>query len=243
MISIFKKEIYELYSSAIGYIIMSVFIIVVGLFLWVFRDTSILSGNVAALDQLFFMAPYLFLFLIPSITMASISEEFQSGTTEIVFTKPITIGQFLTGKYLAYILLLFVLILLTLTHYYSLNQLASPIGNIDHGSIIGSYAGMFLLGCAFTAIGIFGSSLARSQVAAFIISLFLCFLCYWGMYYISRLSIFSGGADSLFEKMGMEYHYLSLSRGVIEMGDIGYFAFVILLFLSLSHITLKRRLS
>jgi ABC-2 type transport system permease protein len=243
MICILKKEIYQLYSSAIGFIIMSVFIVVSGLFLWVFRDTSILSGNVASLEQLFFMAPYLFLFLIPSITMGSISEEFQSGTTEIVFTKPITTGQFITGKYLAYILLLLFLVLLSLTHYYSLNQLSSPQGNIDHGSIIGSYAGMFLLGCGFTAIGIFGSSLARSQVAAFIISLLLCFLSYWGFYYISRLSLFNGGPDAFIEKVGMEYHYLSLSRGVIVGGDVGYFLFVILLFLSLSHITLTRRIS
>lgn len=243
MISIFKKEINQLYSSATGYIIMSVFIIAVGLFLWVFRDTSILTGNVASLDQLFFMAPYLFLFLIPSITMASISEEFQSGTAEIVFTKPITIGHFLAGKYLAYIFLLLFLIVLTLTHYYSLDQLASPVGNIDHGSIIGSYAGMFLLGCAFTSIGIFGSSLARSQVSAFIISLIFCFFSYWGMYYVSRLSIFTGGTDATIEKMGMENHYLSLSRGVIEIGDVGYFGFIILLFLSLTYIVLIKRLS
>ncbi len=242
MIAIFKKEISHLLSSSIGFIIMSVFIVVVGLFMWVFKDSSILTGNIASLDQFFFMAPYMFLFLIPSITMESVSEEFQSGTTEIVFTKPITTPQFLLGKYMAYVVLLFFLLILTFTHYYSLNELSSPQGNIDHGSILGSYFGMFLLACAFASIGIFGSSIARNQVTAFIISLFLCFIFYWGFYYISRISAFSGSADSFLESIGMEYHYNSLSRGVIEASDLGYFIFLILLFLSLSFIVLTRRL-
>ena len=241
MISIYKKEMQLFFSSVIGYIVVGLFIALTGMFLWVFRDTSILYTPFAVLDQLFFMTPYVFLFLIPALTMKSFADEFQKGTIELLFTKPLSLWQVLMGKYLAYLTLVAIMIIFSLINYYSLHQLASPVGAIDHGSIIGSYLGMLLLGAAFVAIGIFSSSMCSNQVTAFLVAIGISFAFYWGFYYLSGLPLFTAGADILLEKLGMEYHYSSISRGVVDNRDVSYFIFIIVLFISSSYIILNSR--
>lgn len=230
MFSIFKKEIHAFFSSLTGYLVMSVFLLSIGLFMWVFSDTSVLDYNYATMDQLFSIAPLVFLFLIPAITMRSISEEKSKGTLELLFTKPLTIYDIVAGKYLAYFVLVLFSILPTFVYYYSVYQLGSPPGNLDSGAIFGSYIGLMFLGGAFVAIGMFASALTYNQIAAFILGAFLCFFVHWAFLYISALPVFATSFELLIQKLGMNYHYTNISRGLIETKDIVYFISVIVLF-------------
>lgn len=178
MFTLFKKEINTFFSSLIGYMAMVVFLLTTGLFLWVFPDTNLLDYGYASLDSLFFTAPWIFMFLVPAITMRSFSEEFKSGTIELLATRPITDFQIIAGKYLAAVFLVFFALLPTLVYYFTIYQLGLPPGNLDTGAIWGSYIGLLLLGAAFAAIGIFASSLSSNQIVAFLLAVFLCFIFY-----------------------------------------------------------------
>lgn len=210
---------------------MSVFLVSIGLFMWVFTDTSVLEYNFATMDQLFSIAPLVFLFLIPAITMKSISEEYAQGTIELLHTKPLSISQIVVGKFLANTLLVLFSILPTIIYYYSIYYLGSPPGNLDTGAIIGSYLGLFLLSCCFVAIGMFASSLTRNQIVAFIFGAFFCFFFHWAFSFLSRFPFFSGTLDLIIQKMGINYHYTNISRGLLDTRDIIYFFSVIALFL------------
>ena len=241
MKGILVKELRSYFSSIVGYIIIGIFLIISSLFLWVFNDTSILKGPFANLDQLFFMAPYLFLFIIPAMTMRSFADEYQRGTIELLYTKPISLSQIIMGKYFACLVIVLITVFMTLIYYYALNQLASPPGFVDHGSIIGSYIGMFLLGAAFIAIGLFASSSSNNQVSAFLVAVIFCFTFFWGFYYLSSIPIFVAGLDIFIERLGIDYHYEALSRGVLDSRDVSYFVFVIVFFLVLTYIILDKR--
>ena len=230
MFSVFKKEIHSFFSSLTGYLVMIVFLLSIGLFMWVFSDTSVLDYNFATLDQLFSIAPLVFLFLIPAITMRSISEEKSNGTLELLFTKPLTIYDIVVGKYLANFTLVLLSILPTFVYYYSVYQLGSPVGNLDSGAIFGSYIGLMFLGGTFVAIGMFASSLTYNQIAAFILGAFLCFFMHWAFLYISALPIFATSFDLVIQKLGVNYHYTNISRGLIETKDIVYFISIIVIF-------------
>ncbi len=198
--------------------------------MWVFSETSVLDYNFATLDQLFSIAPLVFLFLIPAITMRSISEEKSKGTLELLFTKPLTIYDIVVGKYLANFTLVLLSILPTFVYYYSVYQLGSPVGNLDSGAIFGSYIGLMFLGGTFVAIGMFASSLTYNQIAAFILGAFLCFFMHWAFLYISALPIFATSFDLVIQKLGINYHYTNISRGLIETKDIIYFISIIVIF-------------
>lgn len=243
MISIFRKEISSFFSSLMAYIVIGIFLVITGLFLWVFRDTSILDYNYAGLDQLFAIAPIIFMFLIPAITMRSLAEEYQQGTVELLFTKPLSASQILLGKYFANWILAILAILPTLIYYYSVYQLGSPIGNIDTGAVIGSYIGLFFLAGGFVAIGMLASSLTQNQIVAFLLAVFLCFMMHWSFDYLSKLSIFFGSTDGLVEKIGISYHYRNISKGLIETRDVVYFISVIVFFLWASIVSLNSRRS
>jgi ABC-2 type transport system permease protein len=230
MFSVFKKEIHSFFSSLTGYLVMIVFLLSIGLFMWVFSETSVLDYNFATLDQLFSIAPLVFLFLIPAITMRSISEEKSKGTLELLFTKPLTIYDIVVGKYLANFTLVLLSILPTFVYYYSVYQLGSPVGNLDSGAIFGSYIGLMFLGGTFVAIGMFASSLTYNQIAAFILGAFLCFFMHWAFLYISALPIFATSFDLVIQKLGINYHYTNISRGLIETKDIIYFISIIVFF-------------
>lgn len=241
MFNLFCKEVNAFFSSLIGYIAIVVFLLTCGLFLWVFPDTSILDYGYAGLDNLFQLAPWIFTFLIPAVTMRSFSEEFRSGTIEMLVTRPISDLQIILGKYFAALFLVFCALLPTFTYYITVYQLGAPVGNLDSGATIGSYLGLFLLGAAFTAIGIFASSLTANQIVAFLLAVFLCFFCYTAFDYLSKLNVFYARLDSIVENLGINAHYLSISRGVIDTRDLLYFASFIILFLSLTKAVLESR--
>lgn len=241
MYSIFRKEINSFFSSLIGYIVMGVFLVMMGLFLWVFPDYSILNSNYANLDELFDMAPMIFMFLIPAITMRSFAEENQTGTIELLATRPLRDWEIILGKYLACFALVLFSLLPTLLYYYTVYQLGSPKGNLDSGAIMGSYIGLLLLGGVFVAIGMFASSISNNQIVAFILAVFLCFFFYWAFYYLSRLPVFVGKVDDIVQMFGIDFHYNSISRGVIDSRDVIYFASLIIAFFWLSLVSLERR--
>ncbi|MCB9291988.1 MAG: gliding motility-associated ABC transporter permease subunit GldF [Lewinellaceae bacterium] len=241
MLSIFLKEVNSFFSSLIGYIVIGVFLMTLGLVMFVFPDTSLLNFNYATLDQLFEIGPMIFVFLIPAITMRSFAEEQQAGTIELLATRPVTSLHIIMGKYLASLLLLAFALLPTGLYYYTVYQLGSPPGNLDSGAILGSYIGLFFLAGAFAAIGLFASSLSGNQIVAFLLAAFLCFFLYWGFDFLSRLPVFAGKMDDVVQMFGIDYHYNSISRGLVDTRDIVYFISVIALFIMMTMVSLERR--
>ncbi len=236
MFTILKKEIVLYLSSMVAYITIGVFLIVLGLFLWVFPDTSILDYGYASLESLFNTVPYLFMFLIPAITMRSLAEERREGTFELLATRPVTFGQIIMGKYFACVLLVLFALLPTYVYYYSVTVLGNPQNNIDAGAVIGSYIGLFLLGASFVAIGIFASAITKNQIIAFTIAVFLSFFVYSGFDSLSGLlSLQNTGIDQL----GISSHYSSVSRGVLDTRDLFYFIALTSLFILLALGALK----
>lgn len=234
MIHVLQKELNMFFSSLAGYIVIGVFLVVMGLFMWVFPDYSVLEFCYASMGQLFDMAPWILVFLVPAITMRSIAEEAQTGTIEFLITKPIRLIQIVLGKYLACVLLVIFALLPTLLYYYTIYELGSPKGNLDSGAIWGSYLGLVFLGAVYAAIGLFASSITKNQVVAFMLAAFLCFFCHWGFFYLSKLPIFLGSSDRFVQMLGIEYHYHSMSRGVIDMRDVVFFLSYIAIFLGLT---------
>jgi len=224
-----------------GYLSIAIFLIVIGLFSWVFTDTSILDGRYANLDQLFSMAPFVFMFLIPAITMRTFAEEKQNGTLEFLYTKPVSEWHIILGKYFACLVLVFFSLLPTVIYYYTVHQLGSPVGNIDSGAILGSYIGLFFLAAVFTAIGFFASSLSTNQIVSFIMAVFFCFFMYLAFQYLSKLPIFFGKTDSIVKDLGVNNHYISMSKGKIDSRDMIYFLSVIGFFIYLTHVSLSKR--
>lgn len=241
MQSIFLKEVNAFFSSLIGYIVVGVFLVITGLILFVFPDTSLLNVNYASLGPLFEIGPMVFLFLIPAVTMRSFAEEYQSGTIELLATRPISSLQIIVGKYLACIVLVLFALLPTLLYYYTVYQLGSPVGNIDSGAVIGSYFGLFFLAAAYVAIGLFASSLSNNQIVAFLLATFLAFFLFYGFDFLSRLPGLVGKVDDVVQMFGIDYHYRSISRGLIDSRDILYFLSVIALFLGLTLFSIERR--
>lgn len=241
MIHIFKKEVSAFFSSLIGYIVIGVFLIITGLVMFVFPGTNLLLSNYASIDQLFGIAPQIFMFLIPAITMSSFSEEQQSGTIELLATRPLTDMQIVGGKYLAGLFLVVVSLIPTALYYITVYQLGSPKGNLDTGGIIGSYIGLFFLASAFVAIGTFASSLSRNQIVSFVLAAFLCFIIFYGFDLFSHFPIFIGKLDGLIQSLGIDYHYSSMSRGVIDSRDVVYFLSINALFLFMTKISLESR--
>ena len=241
MISIFWKEVNAFFSSLIGYIVVGGFLVILGLVLFVFPDTSLLNYNYATLDQLFDLAPMIFMFLIPAITMRSFAEEQQNGTIELLVTRPLRDFEIVMGKYLASMLLVLFAILPTILYYITIYQLGAPKGNLDSGAILGSYIGLIFLSGVFVAIGLFASSLTSNQIVGFILGTFLCFLFYWGFLFFSRLPIFVAKVDDIVQMIGIDYHYRMISKGIIDSRNVVYFFTVILVFIWLTQTSLERR--
>ena len=241
MYSLFKKEIRVFLSSLIGYIVMSVFITLTGLFLWVFpMSYNILDRGFADLSGLFSLAPIVFLLLMPAITMRSFAEERRVGTIEILLTMPLSDIQIILAKYFAGLVLLFISLLPTLIYFISIYFLGYPQGNIDMGAMWGSYIGLFFLGATFAAIGIFCSIMTDSQIVSFILSVLICFVMWLGFDFVYSFDIF-GTFGQIIKWFGIDHHYASISRGVIDSRDILYYMSVITVFLSGSLLRLQSR--
>ena len=188
MFAILKKEFNSFFASPIAYLVIGVFLLINGLFLWIFKDDfNILNAGFADLNSFFFLAPWVFLFLIPAITMKSFADEYSNGTIEILKTKPISDWKIVFGKFWASLFLVFVALLPTLTYAYTIYQLANPIGDIDFGSIIGSYIGLLFLAATYTSIGLFTSTLSKNQIVAFILGVMITFFLFYGFDAISIL--------------------------------------------------------
>ncbi|MCS6934366.1 MAG: gliding motility-associated ABC transporter permease subunit GldF [Chitinophagales bacterium] len=241
MWAIYRKEIQQFFGSLIGYLAIVVFLLVLGLFIWVFPDTSILTYGYATMDSFFYIAPYVLIFLIPAITMRSFAEEISTGTIELLYTRPVTEMQIIAGKYLAALTLVTVAIFPTLVYVVTLYLLAKPVGNIDAGGIAGSYFGLLFLGAVFTAIGIFCSSITANQIVAFIAGVFLCFFLYLAFDYIAQFGAFVGKLDYWVEYIGLSAHYNAMGKGVIDTRDVIYFLSMIALFLLLTQTALSSR--
>jgi ABC-2 type transport system permease protein len=190
-----------------------------GLLIWVFPETSVLDYGYADLDTLFSMAPYVFIFLIPAITMKSFAEERKLGTLELLLTKPLTDWDIVLGKFFAAFALVVVALLPTLIYYFSIVTLGNPVGNIDTAAVVGSYVGLLFLAAIFCAVGIFTSTLSNNQIVAFLLAAFFCFLLYTGF---DSLSSFAGSQALLVKQFGILYHYESLGKGLIDTRDIIY---------------------
>jgi ABC-2 type transport system permease protein len=241
MLTLYFKEITGFLNSLIGYVVITIFLTVIGLFMWVFPgDMNILDSGFANIDTLFIIAPWVFMFLVPAVTMRMFADEKRSGTIEMLLTKPLTDIQIVFGKYLAGLSLVILSLIPTLIYYYSVHTLGNPVGNIDTGGMWGSYIGLFFLAAAFVSIGIFASSLTENQIISFIISLFLCFFFYIGFNSISQLALF-GKIDSIILYLGINEHYISMSRGVIDTRDVLYYLSLIAIFLLLTRTTLESR--
>lgn len=241
MFTLLKKEVRGFLSSLIGYIVIMVFLLINGLFLWVFAsDFNILDFGFASLEGLFMMAPFVFLFLIPAITMRSFADEHRSGTIEFLLTKPITDLQIILAKYFAGVILVVFSLLPTLVYFYSVYQLGMPKGNIDTGGMWGSYIGLLFLGAAFVSIGLFASSLSDNTIVSFIIAVFMCLFVYVGFDFIHSLDLF-GQFDLFIKSLGINTHYISMSRGVIDTRDVVYFISLIAFFILLTRLSIESR--
>ncbi len=241
MYALFLKEIRSFLSSITGFVVMGIFLIVTGLFLWVFHtDYSIPDYGYANLDGLFILAPFVFLFLIPAITMRTFSDEIKSGNIELLLTRPLSDFQIIVAKYLAAFTLVLFSLLPTLIYYFSVYELGLPPGNIDTGGFWGSFIGLLFLGATFVAIGIFSSSFTDNQIVSFILAVAVAAFIYLGFEFIYSFSLF-GSFDLFVKSLGMSDHFSSISRGVIDSRDVLYFLSVIALFLTLTWVALGRR--
>lgn len=230
MISIFYKEISGFFSSMVAYVIVGVFLLVTGLFLWVFPESSILDYGYAGLDSFFNVSPYLFMFLIPAVTMRSLAEEQKDGTFELLATRPLSDWDIVLAKFLASLAIVVLALLPTIVYYITVYQLGVTKGNVDTGAVIGSYLGLIFLGAAFTSIGLFTSSLSKNQIIAFTFAVFLSYFAFSGFDSMSSLLSMQRIAGIL-TGLGISEHYQSISRGVLDTRDLIYFMSFTALFL------------
>lgn len=241
MFTLLRKEINAFFSSLSGYVVIVVFLLANSLFIWVFPgELNVLDSGYADLETLFIIAPWVFLFLIPAITMRLFADEKRTGTLELLFTKPLGDLQIILGKYFAGLTLVLLSLLPTLVYFASVWYLGNPVGNIDVGGFWGSYIGLFFLAAIYVSIGVFTSSFTENQIIAFISAMLLSFLLYAGMDYLSSLPVFQSSNQWLIG-IGINEHYSSMSRGVIDSRDIVYFVIVISLFILFTKFVLQSR--
>ncbi|WP_256007361.1 MULTISPECIES: gliding motility-associated ABC transporter permease subunit GldF [Pedobacter] len=240
MRAVFKRELFSLLHSLMAYITIGVFLLALGLLLWLFPDTSILEYGYAELTGFFSLSPFLLMFLAPALTMRSFAEERKEGTYILLATRPLTDWQIIFGKYLAcFVLLLFALVP-TLVYFYSVHRLAMPEGNIDTGAVIGSYFGLILLGASFIAVGVFASAMTKNQAIAFAVSVFICFIAYSGLQAVSAVFALRH-MENLLLSLSVNTHFESMSRGVLDTRDVVYFLSFILFFLGGTRVLLEGR--
>ena len=240
MWSICKKDLQQFFSNLTGYIAIMLFLLVNGLFLFVLNESNIFDFGYANLDKFFELSPWILIFLVPAITMRSLSEEFRSGTFELLQTRPLTKWNIVWGKYLSVLIVLFIVIIPTFIYVITIKTLSAG-GGIDGGGIMGSYIGLFLLASVFAAIGILCSGFTGNAMVAFLISAFGCLVMYFGFNALSRLPFLANGPDYYVEMLGIDFHYRSISRGVIDTRDLIYFFSIIFLFLLITVKNLHKK--
>lgn len=239
MWSICKKEVHQFFSSLTGYIAIVLFLLVTSVVLFLLGN-NLFEAGYASLDKFFELAPWVLLFLVPAITMRTLADEFKAGTFELLQTRPLSRWQIALGKYYAVLGVVLVAIIPTIVYVITIKILSAQ-GGIDGGGIAGSYIGLFLLAAVFAAVGLCCSSFTNNAVVAFLVSVFACLLLYFGFNAISRLPLLAGGADYYTEMLGIDFHYQSISRGVLDSRDIVYFGSLIFLFLLITVKNLRKK--
>jgi ABC-2 type transport system permease protein len=237
MKSIALREIKSFFGSPIGYLVIALFLLFNGLFLWVFQgEYNLLNSGFADMSPFFTITPWILIFLIPAVTMRSFSDEKKQGTIELLFTKPLSVLEIVNGKFLGAFLLIVIAIIPTSIYVFILSNLGLPEGNIDMGSTLGSYFGLLFLIASYTAIGIFSSSLSDNQIVAFLIAVFLCFVFYYGF---QGIASYMPAIENIIASIGIDSHFKSMGRGVIDTRDILYFSSLTTLFITLTVFKLK----
>jgi ABC-2 type transport system permease protein len=239
MKSLFLKEITSFFGSLTGYLVLVLFLVAIGLLVWVFPESSVLDYGYADLESLFLYTPYVFTFLIPAISMRSLAEERRAGTWELLQTSPLSLTQIVLAKYLALLVLVCMAILPTLGYAYSISLLGDPPGNLDWAGFLGSWLGLLMIGATFAAVGLFASSLTSQQVVAFVLGVFLCFVLYFGL--TALAGMVPGDWAYWVEELSLSYHYNSLSRGVIDSRDLFFLFGMIWIFLGATVLILKKK--
>jgi len=240
MLQVFSKEFLTFLNSLIAYVVIGVFLMAMGLLMWVFPETSVLEYGYADMETLFTLGPYVFIFLVPAVTMRSFAEEKKAGTLELLFTKPLTDWDIILGKFFASVLLVLFALIPTLIYYYSIYSLGNPVGNLDTPGIIGSYIGLAMLAAAFSALGVLASAISGNQIVAFIVAAFLSFFLFSGFDAISSLGLWAGQGLQI-KQLGMLFHYESMSRGLIDSRDVIYFFSIVFITLSTTKLILSSR--
>ena len=241
MYALFRKEISEFFSTLTGYIVIAVFLITNSLFMWIFPgELNVIDSGYASIETLFIIAPWVFLFLVPAVTMRTFADEKKSGTMELLFTRPISDLQIILAKFLAGLVLVLLALIPCLVYFLSVYLLGNPVGNIDTGGTWGSFIGLFFLAAIYVAIGVFSSSTTDNQVIAFILAVLISFILFIGFDYISSISIFNT-IDQFILTLGINEHYGSMSRGVLDSRDMVYYLLVISLFILLTKIVIQSR--
>lgn len=241
MYAILKKELNSFFSSLSGLIAAVVFLIITGLFVWVFPgELNVLDRGYATLDTLFIIAPWVFLFLVPAVAMRTFSEEKKTGTIELLLTRPLSDTQLVLGKYFAVVALVLIILVPALFFYLSVYLLGNPVGNIDTGGTWGSFIGLFFLASAYGAISVFASALSQNQIVSFILGVLLCFIMFMGIESMASLALFKG-IEHRIVALGINEHYRSMSRGVVDTRDIAYFAGVAAFFVLLTRTAVQSR--
>jgi ABC-2 type transport system permease protein len=240
MYTIFKKELRTFFSNATGYIVIGIFLILTGLFLWIIPgEYNILDSGYANVDGLFYLAPWLFLFLCPAVTMRLFAEEMQTGTWELLITKPVSKMNIVLGKYFAGLAVVTAALIPVLIYYFSVSYLAEPVGNIDSGAFWGSFIGLFFLASIYVAIGTFSSSLSNNQIVSFVAAVVLSFFFFYGFEVLTGFFT-SGQSIQILDLLGIHAHYKSMSRGVIDSRDVLYFIIVSSIFIYATRWKIKR---
>ncbi|MDQ2721375.1 MAG: gliding motility-associated ABC transporter permease subunit GldF [Bacteroidota bacterium] len=240
MISIARKEFHQFFSGLTGYITIILFLLINALYLFILKDSNIFDFGYATLINFFELAPWIFIFLVPALAMRSFADEFKTGTFETLKTRPLSKWQIVLGKYFAIVIVILIALLPTLLYVFTIHSLSAQ-GGIDTGGITGSYIGLFLLAIVFASISIWCSSLTSNAVIAFLISAFVCIILYFGFNAISKLPALSGNADYYIDMLGIDFHYQSISRGVVDTRDVIYFLSIIFLFLFATQKNLNKK--
>jgi ABC-2 type transport system permease protein len=241
MLALTLKELRGFFGSLTGYVVIAVYLLINSCVLWLLPGSfNILDNGYASIDNLFIISPWVFMFLIPALTMRMFADEKKAGTMELLFTRPITDMQIVWAKYIAGLILVLFSVLPTLVYYVSVYQLGNPAGNIDAGGTWGSYIGLLLLGGSYVALGLFSSSLTDNQIISFLLAVLLCFVFYLGFEQLAEL-VPTSDVNLLILNLGINEHYNSLSRGVVDSRDVLYFLSLIVLFALATRLVLQSR--
>ncbi|MFC5626042.1 gliding motility-associated ABC transporter permease subunit GldF [Algoriphagus winogradskyi] len=239
MSSLFLKEFNSFFGSLLGYLVLSLFLVALGLIVWVFPETSVLEYGYADLEALFTYTPYVFTFLVPALSMRAIADELKTGTWELLRTSPLSLVQIILAKYLALLCLVLVALVPTLLYFYSIIQLGDPVGNLDQAGFFGSWIGLIMIGAVFAAVGLFASALTSQQVVAFVLGVFLCFVLYFGFSALADMQL--GNISYWADEVSLSFHYINLSRGVVDSADLFFLFGMIWLFLGGAVLALRNK--